>query len=335
MEQLSDYDYFLPEELIAQEPLSDRTASRLLHLDKESGVVAHRSFRDAVDLLQPNDLLILNDTRVSALRLEGEKPSGGKVEALLLSGGPIEYVALLRPGRRLKPGAKILFGDLQAEVVSELEDGLKLIRFKSMKDLASRIQQIGSTPLPPYIRTVLQDGERYQTVYGQHPGSAAAPTAGLHFTSEILDALEAKGVKVGRVTLHVGIDTFRPVQVENLEEHRMHGERCIVPPETAEMISQCSGRIIAVGTTAVRTLESFAESSRKVRSGEMLSKLFIRPGYRFRVIDGMFTNFHLPQTTMLMMISALAGHKQVLSAYEAAVREGYRFLSFGDSMLII
>ncbi len=335
MDRLSDYDYSLPEALIAQVPLEDRTASRLLHLQRESGQVQHRAFTDVVDILTPGDLLILNDTRVSALRLEGRKLTGGNVEALLLSGGPTDYVALLRPGKRLKPGTRIEFGDLQAEVMADLEDGMKALRFDFVDHLLDRLTAIGHTPLPPYIHAILKDSERYQTVYGAHPGSAAAPTAGLHFTEEILAALRTKGVNLGYVTLHVGIDTFRPVQVEDLEQHVMHGETCVVPEETAKLVSQCTGRIIAVGTTAVRTLESFAESSRKVRSGEMLSRLFIRPGYRFKVVDGMFTNFHLPKTTMMMMISALAGRDRVLAAYEAAVQEEYRFLSFGDSMLIL
>jgi S-adenosylmethionine:tRNA ribosyltransferase-isomerase len=296
--------------------------------------VDHRKFIDSVDLLRPGDLLVLNDTRVSALRLEGVKPTGGHVEALLLGGGPLEFEALLRPGKRLKPGSVIHFGDLSATVVADLSDGMKRIRFEPVPHLQSRLEVVGQTPLPPYIHEMLQDRERYQTVYGTQPGSAAAPTAGLHFTKEILDRIEAKGVKLARVTLHVGLDTFRPVQAESLEEHKMHGETCSISEETALAVSSCKGRIIAVGTTAVRTLESFSDQSREVRSGEMLSRLFIRPGYRFNVVDGMFTNFHLPRTTMMMMISALAGRDRVLDAYREAVREKYRFLSFGDSMLI-
>jgi S-adenosylmethionine:tRNA ribosyltransferase-isomerase len=307
----------------------------LLCLKRDSGRIEHRQFADVVDLMMPGDLLILNDTRVSALRLEGFKPTGGHVEALLLSGGPLEFDALLRPGKRLKPGAVICFGDLTARVVADLSDGLKRLRFDPIDGLAERIREHGQTPLPPYIHAALNDPERYQTVYGDRPGSAAAPTAGLHFTQEILSRLEANGVKLGRVTLHVGLDTFRPVQSEDLDEHAMHGERCEISVETAAAIANCRGRVIAVGTTAVRTLESFADQSREVRSGEMLSRLFIRPGYRFKVIDGMFTNFHLPKTTMMMMISALAGRERVLAAYDAAVHEKYRFLSFGDSMLIM
>ena len=312
----------------------------MLHLDRATGRVEHRQFADAVDLLQPDDLLILNDTRVSARRLSGVKPTGGQVEALLLSGGPIEFEALLKPGRRLKPGSLLLFDDLTARVVENLEDGVKRIRFEPHEDLAARLQSVGHAPLPPYIHERLADEERYQTVYGVRPGSAAAPTAGLHFTPEMLSKLTAKGVGIGRVTLHVGLDTFRPVQVENLDEHAMHGETCSVSEETAEMIASCRGRVIAVGTTTVRTLESFAVEPNPgkmpvVRPGEMLSRLFIRPGYRFKVVDGMFTNFHLPKTTMMMMIAALAGRERVLAAYDAAVHEQYRFLSFGDAMLIL
>lgn len=297
-------------------------------------------FTDVVELLRPGDLLILNDTRVSARRLVGVRPTGGQVEALLLSGGPLEFEALLKPGRRLKPGSILLFQDLTAKVLENLSDGVKRIRFEPRDDLAARLQEVGQAPLPPYIYEILADEERYQTVYGVSPGSVAAPTAGLHFTPEILAALEEKGVEIGRVTLHVGLDTFRPVQVEKLEDHPMHGEICSVPEETARKVSGCRGRIIAVGTTAVRTLESFAldrdpDKLPEVRPGEMLSRLFIRPGYRFKVVDGMFTNFHLPKTTMMMMIAAFAGREHVLAAYEAAVHERYRFLSFGDSMLIV
>jgi S-adenosylmethionine:tRNA ribosyltransferase-isomerase len=321
--------------LIAQVPLADRAGSRLLHLDRQTGLVEHLKFRDAVDLLHEGDLLVLNDTRVSALRLQGVKPTGGSVEALLLGGTAPEYDALVRPGKRLHPGAEIHFEDLKATVVSEQEDGLRRLRFEDRADLVERINALGQTPLPPYIHERLGDKERYQTVYGRNPGSAAAPTAGLHFTEEVLDAVKAKGCEIAYVTLHVGLDTFRPVQVEDLSDHRMHGEACSISDETAETINRCAGRIIAVGTTAVRTLESFAVSKGKVHSGSKISCLFIKPGFKFQIVDGMFTNFHLPKTTMLVMLSALCGRDTVLSAYDQAVKQGYRFLSFGDSMLVL
>lgn len=337
MERLSDYDYHLPEELIAQVPLEDRSASRLLHLERGSGDIHHRSFRDVVDLLDPGDLLVMNDTRVSAVRLFGEKPTGGSVEALLLrEQAPNVYEALLKPGRRLRIGAEMRFpGDLHAVVVEELDEGRKLIRFSEVENLPARLDAHGMAPLPPYIHARLADKERYQTVYGAFAGSAAAPTAGLHFTRETLERLAAKGVQTARVTLHVGLDTFRPVQVEDPSLHPIHGERCVLSQETAAKIAESSGRIIGVGTTTVRTLESFANGRRSVSHGEQTSRLFIRPGYDFQVVDGMFTNFHMPCTTMLMMISAMAGRDNVMLAYEAATQEKYRFLSFGDSMLIL
>ncbi len=336
MDRLSDYDYNLPDELIAQTPLLQREESRLLWLQK-SGEVHHRQFRDVLDLLHPGDLLVMNDTRVSAVRLNGFKGTGAAIEALLLSEvSPHLFEALVKPGKRMKPGAVADFGNgLVATVRADLDDGLKLLEFEPLENLNEKLQEVGQIPLPPYIHAVLSDSERYQTVYGRANGSAAAPTAGLHFTPEILEALTSKGVEIGNVTLHVGLDTFRPVQSENLNEHRMHGETCILPPETEEKIHRATGRIIAVGTTTVRTLESFAIGRRRVQSGSMESRLFIRPGFEFRVIDGMFTNFHLPKTTMLMMISALAGKDNIFSAYNQAVENQYRFLSFGDSMLIL
>lgn len=337
MERLSDYEYDLPEELIAQTPLADRAASRLLHLERASGKVHHRTFRDGVDLLREGDLLVLNDTRVSAVRLYGHKETGGAVEALLLKEeAPGMYEALVKPGKRLKVGARAIFpGDLVAEVAEERPEGRKLLRFEARDDLNDRLAQHGLAPLPPYIHTPLADRERYQTVYAAHTGSAAAPTAGLHFTPEILRELENRGVETTRVTLHVGLDTFRPMTVEDPSQHPIHGERCGISQDSATKIAESSGRIIAVGTTSVRTLETFAVGDRRVETGERLSTLFIRPGYRFRVVDGMFTNFHMPHTTMLMMLAALAGREAVMSAYAEAVRERYRFLSFGDSMLIV
>ena len=280
---------------------------------------------------------MLNDTRVSAVRLYGHKETGGAVEALLLrEEAPGEYEALVRPGKRLKPGIRVVFpGGLVAEIAEERPEGRKLLRFEAIGDLEDRLAEHGLVPLPPYIHTPLADRERYQTVYAAHKGSAAAPTAGLHFTPEILDAVRAKGVKTTHVTLHVGLDTFRPITAEDPSQHPIHGERCGISQDSASKINDSSGRIIAVGTTSVRTLETFAVGDRRVEAGERLSTLFIRPGYQFRIVDGMYTNFHMPHTTMLMMLSALAGREAVMRAYAEAVRERYRFLSFGDSMLIL
>jgi len=336
LDRLSDYEYTLPEELIAQTPLEDRAASRLLWLQPD-GTVEHLLFRDVLDLFDPGDLLVMNDTRVSALRLLGRKSTGASVEALLLREmGSRIYEALVKPGKRLKLGSRIIFSsELCATVVGEAEGGLKQLEFDPVSDLTALLDAEGLVPLPPYIHSALADKERYQTVYGVAQGSAAAPTAGLHFTQEIMNSLRVKGVQIATVTLHVGIDTFRPVQVEDLDEHRMHGERCELSKETADLVNHAAGRIIAVGTTTVRTLESFAIGPRRVEAGIRDTRLFIRPGYRFNVIDGMFTNFHLPGTTMLVMLSALVGREALLNAYGKAIDHGYRFLSFGDSMLIL
>lgn len=307
-------------------------------LDRRSGDIRHRSFSDVPELLAPDDLLVINDTRVTALRLFGHKSTGAKVEALLLhpTGREAEFTALVRPGKRVPIGTNVAFEDgLRATVDDDLGEGLRVVRFETDGDLGARLSRVGQTPLPPYIHAQLLDSERYQTVYSRSPGSAAAPTAGLHFTEALMRELAERGVRIARVSLDVGIDTFRPVQSEDLSEHVMHGERCRVPVETAEAVRRCSGRIIAVGTTTVRALESLAEGPREVRPGETDTRLFIRPGYGFRIVDGMFTNFHLPRTSMLMMISALASRDTVLAAYESAKLEGYRFLSFGDSMLIV
>lgn len=332
MDRLSDYDYSLPDELIAQEPLADRSASRLLWLHRDSGDVEHRRFADVVEILQPTDTLVLNDTRVTARRLFGRRPTGGQIEALLVRDlGNGRYEALLKPAKRLKPGSEIEFEGGTKAIVEQRGDPMQTIRF--LQNLV--IESLGEVPLPPYITHRLSDPERYQTVYAQAGGSAAAPTAGLHFTTAILDQLRAKGVRIAHVTLDVGIDTFRPVQSENLDEHTMHGEQCTISPAAADMINSAPGRIIAVGTTAVRTLESLATGPRRVRAGSTDTRLFIRPGYEFRIIDGMFTNFHLPRTTMLMMISALASRETIFRSYAEAVQERYRFLSFGDSMLLL
>ncbi len=337
MERLIDYDYHLPEELIAQTPLADRSASRLLHLERATGAVHHRRFREAVDLLREGDLLVLNDTRVSAVRLYGQKATGGAVEALLLrEEAPGEYEALVRPGKRLRTGARIEFPEsLSAVVADERGDGRRLLKFEPTADLEDRLAEHGLAPLPPYIHTPLADRDRYQTVYAAHDGSAAAPTAGLHFTPEVLESIRRMGVETVHVTLHVGLDTFRPVTAEDPSRHPIHGERCGISQDSASKINEWSGRIIPVGTTSVRTVETFATGDRRVEAGERVSTLFIRPGYRFRIADGMFTNFHMPRTTMLMMLSALAGRDAVMCAYDEAVRERYRFLSFGDSMLIL
>lgn len=334
---MSEFDYDLPEELIAQEPLEDRSASRLLWVGRRSGEIRDCRFRDVVDILQEGDLLVVNDTRVSALRLFGRKPSGARVEALLLrQAGPHEFVAMLKPGRRLKPGAEVLFGEgLRATVADEVDGALKKIAFEPLPDLRERIERVGQVPLPPYIRKSLPNPERYQTVFASTDGSAAAPTAGLHFTPEIIAALEAKGVAIAKVTLDVSIDTFRPVQTEDMDLHQMHGEYCTISEATASAIENCKGRIVAVGTTTVRTLESFAKGKRRVEPGRMLTKLFIRPGFEFKIADGMFTNFHMPRTTMLMMISAFAAPEIIRRSYEHAVKMKYRMLSFGDSMLIL
>jgi S-adenosylmethionine:tRNA ribosyltransferase-isomerase len=337
LDRLSDYDYHLPESAIAQTPLEDRSASKLLHLHKDSLGLDHRTFRDVLTILQPGDLLVLNNTRVSALRLLGRKETGAAVELLLLrEEGTGLFEALAKPGKRLQPGARMVFDQgLEAAVVENRGDGRKLVQFTTAPDLTQKLRAVGAVPLPPYIHETLSEDERYQTVYGSVPGSSAAPTAGLHFTPSLLEELERLGVHIGYVTLDVGIDTFRPVQTENLSEHVMHGERCSVPPETAEMVSSCTGRIVAVGTTAVRTLESFAIGRRKLTSGSKTTDIFIRPGFRFQVVDGMFTNFHMPRTTMLVMLSALVPRERLFQAYREALDRDYRFLSFGDSMLIL
>ena len=336
MDRLSDYNYDLPERLIAQTPLENRAASRLLVLPRAEGMVQHQAFTEVPSLLREGDLLVMNDTRVSALRLRGHKSTGGEIEALLLfEEAPNVFTALMRPGRRLRTGMRVEFDGLGATIIAELTGGQRLLGFDDVPELSSRLRQIGTVPLPPYIHAALADPERYQTVIARMPGSAAAPTAALHFTPALLDTLKGQGVEIATVTLSVGLDTFRPVESETLDDHRMHGEACEVTPETAEAVARCRGRIIAVGTTSVRTLETFAEGPRRLATGRRISRLFIRPGYEWQIVDGMFTNFHLPKTTMLMMLSALAGRDRLLAAYQEAIHEDYRFLSFGDSMLVI
>ena len=342
MVRLSDFDYDLPDDLIAQTPLPDRAASRLLHLDPKTCEVTHRMFRDVVEILNPGDVLVLNNTRVNAWRFRGTKPSGGEVEILALKEiEPGIFECLIKPAKRLKPGAIFHLADgVTGTVLPNREnpkddDPIRIVQLTCEEgDLNSKLAGIGEVPLPPYITEKLDDSERYQTVFSESNGSAAAPTAGLHFTQEILDALVKKGAKIATVTLHVGIDTFRPIQVDDVTNHQMHGEVCEISPAAAEIINGATGKIVAVGTTAVRTLESFATEYRSVEPGRKISRLFITPGYEFKVVDGMFTNFHFPRTTMLLMISALSSREAILSAYQEAIEKKYRFLSFGDSMLL-
>jgi S-adenosylmethionine:tRNA ribosyltransferase-isomerase len=334
---LSDYDYHLPEELIAQSPLSERDSSRLLHLHRTSGKVEHRMFADTPEILQPGDVIVMNNTRVNAWRFYGNRPTGGQIEILALKEvEPSVFEVMLKPAKRLKVGDEIIVNqNLKAEVIERGEDAIQIVKFHSTTDLYAEMSRAGEVPLPPYITHKLQDPERYQTVVAQVAGSAAAPTAGLHFTPRVLDRLREQRVKIAEITLHVGIDTFRPIQVDDVTHHQMHGEICEIRPEAAAVINARKGRLIAVGTTAVRTLESFAMTGRKVADGRMESRLFIRPGIEFQVVDGMFTNFHMPKTTMLLMISSLSSREKILEAYRQAVEAKYRFLSFGDSMLIL
>ncbi len=336
MDRLSDYDYNLPEALIAQTPLAQRDQSKLLVLDRQSGSARHHTFADVTRLLRPGDCLILNNTQVSALRVLGRRPTGGQVELLLLR--EVEegrFEALLKPAKRLKPGSIIEVSPSLRFVAEDPLDAIVCcVRVEGGPDWRQELASHGRVPLPPYITAHLPDPDRYQTVFASVPGSAAAPTAGLHFTAALLDALRNQGVGIGFVTLDVSIDTFRPVQAENLNDHVMHGESCTLSPETADMVNACQGRVIAVGTTCVRTLESFAVAKGRVEPGMKTSKLFIRPGFEFQVVQGMFTNFHMPKTTMLVMLSAFAGRDAVFGAYEEAIQNKYRFLSFGDSMLI-
>lgn len=310
----------------------------MLWLHRSSGAIEHRGFRDLPSILQPGDLLVMNDTRVTAMRLFGRKRTGGAVEALLLREGqvPRSFEALTKPAKRLRPGTELEFeGDLRARVESDLGEGLRVIVFEDVPGWRERLAEVGQTPLPPYIHERLPNAERYQTTYARSPGSAAAPTAGLHFTSDVFEALERRGVKTATVTLDVGIDTFRPLSTEKIEEHSMHGERCSVPEATASAVADCRGRVIAVGTTSVRTLESLAVAPRVLRAGSLTTSIFISPGYEYKICDGMLTNFHMPRTTMLVMLAAMTGLGPLKAAYESAVANRYRFLSFGDSMLIL
>ena len=336
----SDFAYDLPQELIAQTPLEQRDASRLMCLDKTTGEIRHRIFRELPELLREGDCLVMNDSRVIPARLFGTRPTGGSVEVVLLRDlGGGEWECLTRPGRKTPPGTEITFGggELTAVVTRAEADGNKVLRFRYEGIFLEILEKLGQMPLPPYIKEKLEDPERYQTIYARDPGSAAAPTAGLHFTRELLDEIESRGVKTCRVTLHVGLGTFRPVKEENIEDHPMHSEFCIVPEETAETVNRThaeGGRVIAVGTTSCRTLESFAGSDGILRAGSGWTDIFIYPGYRFRTVDALITNFHLPESTLIMLVSALAGRENILNAYRRAVELRYRFFSFGDAMFI-
>ena len=337
----SDFYYDLPKELIAQTPIEKRDASRLMTLERTTGAVEHHHFYELPDFLNPGDCLILNDSRVLPARLLGQRlPGGGACEVLLLiDRGDKTWECLVRPGRKMRTGAKLSFGngELTAEVVGELEGGNRLVRFDYDGIFLEVLEHLGKMPLPPYIKEELQDQERYQTVYSKVLGSAAAPTAGLHFTPELLETIKAKGVEIGYVTLHVGLGTFRPVKEDTIEDHEMHSEFCTIPQETADLINRtkaAGGRCICVGTTSCRTVESFAAEDGTMEESAGWTNIFIYPGYRFKVLDGLITNFHLPESTLIMLVSALAGREHVLAAYREAVRERYRFFSFGDAMLI-
>lgn len=336
----SDFNFELPEELIAQTPLQRRDQSRLMLLDKTSGEIGHRHFYELPDLLREGDCLVLNDSRVLPARLLGSRESGGGVELVLLRDlGEGRWECLSRPGRKTRPGVELQFGEgeLKATVESVTEGGNRIVRFHYEGIFLEVLERLGKMPLPPYIKEELQDAERYQTVYSRELGSAAAPTAGLHFTKELLEQIRQKGVNIATVTLHVGLGTFRPVKEEEIEDHDMHSEFCIIPEETARLVNETKrrgGRVIAVGTTSCRTLESFTGENGTLRACADWTNIFIYPGYRFRCIDALVTNFHLPESTLIMLVSALAGRENVLKAYRCAVEERYRFFSFGDAMFI-
>ena len=338
---VKDYDYDLPEELIAQDPLEDRSSSRLMVLDRQTGDVEHRHFTDILEYLHPGDCLVINNTKVIPARLFGVKEdTQAKIEVLLLKRKENDiWETLVKPGKKAKPGTKLVFGDglLTAEVVDVVEVGNRLIQFHYDGIFEEILDQLGQMPLPPYITHQLKDKNRYQTVYAKYDGSAAAPTAGLHFTKELLQKVKDMGVDIAEVTLHVGLGTFRPVKVENVLDHHMHSEFYMVSQEAADKINRAkeSGhRVIAVGTTSTRTLEAAADENGRLHETSGWTEIFIYPGYQFKVIDALITNFHLPQSTLVMLVSALAGREHVLHAYEIAVKERYRFFSFGDAMLI-
>lgn len=340
----SDFYFDLPPELIAQTPLPQRDQSRLLHLNKDTGEIAHHHFYDLLDFLNQGDCLVLNDSRVLPARLLGQRPGGGKAEILLLSQkeeteqGQI-WECLVQPGKKLRTGATVSFGEglLLATIIQVLDNGNRLVQFSCEGIFLEVLDQLGIMPLPPYIKETLEDKDRYQTVYSKETGSAAAPTAGLHFTPELLEKCQQKGVSLAYVTLHVGLGTFRPVQVEDVNTHEMHSEFCQIPEETANIINKTKanrGKIFCVGTTSCRTVESFAQEDGTLTASSGWTNIFIYPGYKFKVVDKLITNFHLPESTLIMLISALAGKENVLNAYKVAVDEQYRFFSFGDACLI-
>lgn len=338
----SDFYYDLPKELIAQDPLEDRSSSRLLVLGKEDGSIEHRHFRDILTYLKPGDCLVLNNTRVIPARLYGKKEeTGALIEVLLLTRREDNvWETLVKPGKKARIGARISFGEglLTGEVVDVLEEGNRLIRFTYQGIFEEILDQLGQMPLPPYITHELKDKNRYQTVYAKYDGSAAAPTAGLHFTPELLEQVKELGVKIAEVTLHVGLGTFRPVKVENVADHHMHSEFYMVSQEAADLINETKalgGRVICVGTTSCRTIESAAAEDGTLKAGSGWTDIFIYPGYQFKVLDGLITNFHLPESTLMMLVSALAGKEHIMAAYQEAVKERYRFFSFGDAMLIV
>ena len=340
--KISDFYYDLPEELIAQDPLEDRSSSRLMILDKETGKTEHHVFREIIDELNPGDCLVINDTKVIPARLIGAKEdTGAKIEVLLLKRGADDvWETLVKPGKKARPGARISFGDglLVGEVMDVVEEGNRLIHFEYEGIFEEILDQLGQMPLPPYITHQLQDKNRYQTVYAKYDGSAAAPTAGLHFTPELLQQVRDMGVEIAEVTLHVGLGTFRPVKEDNILDHHMHSEFYVIDEKAAETINETKkngGRIIAVGTTSTRTLETVADENGMLRACSGWTDIFIYPGYKFKAIDGLITNFHLPESTLLMLVSALYSREKILEAYKVAVEERYRFFSFGDAMLIL
>ncbi len=339
--KVSDFNFNLPEELIAQHPYDKRDEARLLVLDRKTRELKHKVFKDIIDFLNPGDCLVINNTKVIPARLYGKKDTGAAVEFLLLK--RIEgdtWEAMVRPGHKLKPGTKVTFGEgiLQAEILEVLEGGNRKVVFKYNGIFNEILDQIGLMPLPPYIKETLKEKNKYQTVYAKYDGSAAAPTAGLHFTEELLEEIKKKGIEIANVTLHVGIGTFRPVKVENIEDHNMHSEHYYIKKEDAEKINKAKEngkRVIAVGTTSCRVLESVSDENGKVKEFEGDTNIFIYPGYKFKCIDSLITNFHLPESTLIMLVSSLAGREFVMEAYEEAVKERYKFFSFGDAMVIL
>ena len=335
-----DFWYDLPEELIAQTPLQQRDSSRLLVLGKESGEVSHRHFYDIIDYLQPGDCLVMNNSRVLPARLLGHRPTGGAVEVLLLRDlGDKRWECLVKPGKKMQVGQEVIFGngELTATVTAVQEDGNRVVEFHYEGIFLEVLERLGKMPLPPYIKAELADQERYQTVYSKETGSAAAPTAGLHFTNDLLDNIRQKGVKTAFVTLHVGLGTFRPVKADEITEHHMHAELCMIGEETAAVLNetkQNGGRIVCVGTTSCRTLESLVNEDGSFEAKSKWTEIFIYPGYKFKAMNALITNFHLPESTLVMLVSAFAGRENVLNAYEQAVKERYRFFSFGDAMFI-